>query len=53
MLTCQAESNSIWVANELSLNVVWADIPLVTDGAVVDVIKQDGTQSMFWHLTEP
>ena len=32
--------------------MIWADIPLVTDGAAVDVAKQDGTQSMFWHLTE-
>jgi len=48
-----SKSNSIWVANDLSLNVIWADVPLVTDGAGVDVAKQDDTLSMHWHFVEP
>merc|ERR1712117_235603 len=48
-----SKSNSIWVSNDLSLNVIWADIPLVTDGAAVDVIKQDDTLSMHWNLVTP
>jgi len=48
-----SKSNSIWVADDLSLNVIWADIPLVTDGAAVDVIKQDDTLSMHWHFVQP
>jgi len=48
-----SKSNSIWVANDLSLNVIWADIPLVTDGAAVDVAKQDDTLSMHWKFVEP
>jgi len=48
-----SKSNSIWVANDLSLNVIWADVPLVTDGAAVDVAKQDDTLSMHWKFVEP
>ena len=40
----------MWVTNDLSLNVMWADIPLVTDGALVDVAKQDDTLSMKWNM---
>ena len=49
----QAESSTIWVTNDLSLNVMWADIPLITDGAAVDVQKQDDTTSMKWNLVKP
>ena len=37
----------------LALNVIWADIPLVTDGAAVNVIRKDGTLSMHWRFVEP
>ena len=35
------------------LNVIWADVPLVTDGVAVNIIKRDGTTSMFWSFVEP
>ena len=38
------------MTNDLSLNVMWADIPLVTDGVLVDVAKQDDTLSMKWNM---
>ena len=38
---------------DLSLNVIWADIPLVTDGAGVNVQFQDGTLSMKWKFVDP
>ena len=48
---CQARSeHPVWVTNDLSLNVMWADIPLVTDGVLVDVAKQDDTLSMKWNM---
>jgi len=50
-LVNQARSeHPVWVTNDLSLNVMWADIPLVTDGALVDVAKQDDTLSMKWNM---
>ena len=50
-ICCQARSDHpVWVTNDLSLNVMWADIPLVTDGALVDVAKQDDTLSMKWNM---
>jgi len=48
-----AKSNTIWVANHLSLNVIWANVPLVTDGAGVNVKKQDDSLSMHWSFTKP
>jgi len=41
------------VPRDLSLNVVWADVPLVTDGAMVNVKGQDDTLSMHWKFVDP
>ena len=43
--------NGIW--NHLSLNVLWADIPLVTSGAGVNVWHKDNTLSMKWKFVAP
>ena len=43
--------NGIW--NHLSLNVLWADIPLITDGAAVNVWHKDNTLSMKWRFVTP
>ena len=39
--------------DNLSLNVIWGDVPLNTDGVPVNVVRQDGTQSMKWKFVEP
>ena len=38
---------------ELSMNVIWGDVPLITDGAGVNIIRQDDTLSMHWRFVEP
>merc|ERR1712142_971947 len=43
--------NGIW--NHLSLNVIWADVPLITDGAGVNVWHKDNTLSMKWKFVSP
>merc|ERR1711936_69904 len=48
-----AEDSGILVPKDLSLNVVWADIPLVTDGAALNVKGQDDTLSMHWKFVDP
>ena len=45
--------SSILVPDNLSLNVIWGDVPLISDGVPVNVVKQDGTQSMKWKFVEP
>jgi len=45
--------NSILVPDDLSLNVIWGDLPLILDGVPVNAMKQDGTQSMKWKFVEP
>ena len=45
--------SGILVPKDLSLNVVWADIPLVTDGAALNVKGQDDTLSMHWKFVDP
>jgi len=47
----QGGPNGVW--NHLSLNVLWADVPLVTEGAGVNVWHQDNTLSMKWRLVSP
>ena len=37
----------------LSMNVIWGDVPLITDGAGVNIIRQDDTLSMHWRFVEP
>jgi len=39
--------------DNLSLDIIWADVPLITDRVPVNVGKQDGTQSMKWKFVEP
>ena len=46
-----AGPNGIW--NRLSLNVIWADVPLITDGAGINVWHQDNTLSMKWRFVSP
>ena len=40
------------MAEGLSLNVIWSDVPLHSP-AGVNVVKQDDSLSMMWHLCEP
>ena len=35
------------------LNVIWADMSLVTNGAGVNIVKRDGSTSMYWSFVEP
>ena len=35
------------------MNVIWGDVPLITDGAGVNIIRQDDTLSMHWRFVEP
>merc|ERR1712066_841648 len=48
-----AQDSGILVPKDLSLSVLWADIPLVTDGAALDVKGQDDTLSMHWKFVDP
>ena len=43
--------NGIW--NHLSLNVIWADVHLITDGAGINVWHRDNTLSMKWRFVSP
>merc|ERR1712156_207065 len=48
-----SQDSGVLVPKDLSLNVVWADVPLVTDGAMVNVKGQDVTLSMHWKFVDP
>merc|ERR1712156_969421 len=48
-----SQDSGVLVPKDLSLNVVWADVPLVTDGAMVNVKGQDDTLSMHWKFVDP
>ena len=34
----------------LVLDIIWADVPLITEGAGVDVWRPDDSASQKWHM---
>ncbi len=38
---------------EKVLDVIWADVSLITDGAGVKMSQEDDTTSQYWRFVEP
>ena len=50
MYLCRAKLREHPLGRKLVLDVIWADVPLITDGASLNVWPEDNTPSEKWKF---